>query len=565
MTVVTVEQGYLQSQYDTGEYLAIQVHGAIGSQFQAVIDFNVAFAAQFQGVIDSTKALATQFQGVVSSTSASGSQYESHILDRLSAIGAQFNGFISTQTASGVQFSSFIGNLTGLAVQLQGVISSLNSSGIQYQSTIVDRLNVLGIELDGIISTSTAIGTQFQGIISGLSACGVQLNAEPFVKTPVGTQFEAHIVDRPQGMASQFIMAPYVHIWANYLVEDYLVGTYLTKNFHIHVALQFEAKNIDALHSTGFQFQGVIQGYAAKGVQFQGFIQGYKPLGVQFTSVNPAPLGVQFRAALYNTDHLRVLCEFPSRGTGGGTNWTANSTASGDFGISNVNTDIVEQVWRSQVITGVQLTCDTGLPQGVFLDTLAILNHNLTTSASVLLEGDDDPLFGSPGFSQSLSITANDSYWVSPSLPLEGFRYWRFTIDDSTNTDAYLQIGTIIFGEATIFVGENFSNPLRLKKTHFSDKVYTEGFTNVSNDRAFKKSIALTFNNLVISGGNYTNLAEIIGTARTNLKCLWIPTPKYPERYAVFGKLTQLPEEEHNDLGQDADYVNMSIEVDESL
>jgi hypothetical protein len=266
-------------------------------------------------------------------------------------------------------------------------------------------------------------------------------------------------------------------------------------------------------------------------------------------------------------DNLRILYQFPSRGTGGGGNWTANSTKAGDFAASNLNTDIIEQKWRSDdtVVTGVVLVCDTGLPQGVFLDTFAMLGHNMSTSATVLLEGDENPFFTSPGFSQQISMERNNSYWIAPDQPNVGFRYWRLSIDDPTTLEDHIEIGTIIFGEALIFFAEQFSNPVRLTKKHYSDKVYTEGFTNVSNDRTIKKSLGLIFQNLAISGRNYAGLNAIMDTARTNLKCLWIPTPQYPSRYAVFGKFTELPSEEHNDIGESADYVGMNVEVDESL
>jgi hypothetical protein len=384
----------------------------------------------------------------------------------------------------------------------------------------------------------------------------------------VPLQTRGDIVDAKHALGLQFTATPTFHKWAGYLVEEYLVTEYLEKRFNVHAGFQFEAKNIDEKQPVSLQYQAnIVDKKSAFGVQFQGTLTHIDGTGIQFDSVAPAPLALQFRVALYNTDNLRILTEFPSRGTGVGGNWTASSTAPGDFTVVNLNTDIVEQKWRSQTgaVTGLLLTCDTGLPQGVFLDTFAILGHNITTSATVLLEGDDDPAFGSPGFSQSIMIERESAFWIAPTLPLAGYRYWRLSIDDPTNADNYVEIGTIVFGEAVIFAGECFKNPLRLSKKHFTDKVYTEGFTAVSNDRGIKRSVILTFESLQISGGNYANLTDIIETARTSLKCLWIPTPKYPSRYAVFGKLAQLPEEEHNDLGETQDYVSLTVEVDESL
>lgn len=274
----------------------------------------------------------------------------------------------------------------------------------------------------------------------------------------------------------------------------------------------------------------------------------------------------QVTIALYNITNLRVLLNFPSRGTSG-SNWTSNSTASGDFSILNVNTDIVEQVWRSAstVKTGIVLTCDTQVTQGVFVDTMAFLNHNFTTSATITWEKSNDAGFATIGEVENLTSALTNMYFIAPMLPQHGYRYHRFLIDDPTNTANFLQIGTIVFGSAIMLQGDNFVDQVKKQLVHFADKILTEGFTNVSNDRALKTNIGLEFKNLDFNSGNYTKLETIFTTARTSLKCLWIPTPQYPSRYAIFGKLATLPDETHNDLGDSADYVSLSVQIDESL
>lgn len=533
-----------------------------------IVNSLTSLGVEYESVISTNQSLAAEYTSVINSINAHGTQYLATIVDRLLSIAIQLEGFIIDRPHStGSEFEGVINYFLSLAIQIEAVINAFKPVDIQFQSEIMNRLSALALEYKGIIDSAKSLGAQFQGQIPTLLSSGIQFNALLGNPAPVAIEYESRIGNRLSVQGAQFISAPYMHIWSGYLVEEYLMAPYFVKRFTVHAGLQFNAQVIEE-RGLGFQFTGVIQGYKSTAVQYNASIINYiRGTAVQFISINPVGLGAQFRSALYNIDNLRILCEFPSRGTGGGTNWVSSSTAAGDFNIANVNTDIVEQVWRSQTgtITNVKLECDTGLPQGVFLDTLALLNHNLTTSATVLLEGDDDPLFGSPGFTQTLEITIDNTYYIAPDLPLSGYRYWRFTISDPTNADNYLQIGTILFGEAIIMVGESFSNPVRLKKKHFSDKVYTEGFTNVSNDRTFKKSISLSFQNITISGGNYANLSGLFETARTNLKCLWIPTPKYPIRYATFGKLSDLPDEEHNDLGASADYVNFSVEVDESL
>lgn len=276
-------------------------------------------------------------------------------------------------------------------------------------------------------------------------------------------------------------------------------------------------------------------------------------------------VGSQVKLNLYTVDKLRVLLDFPSRGLTG-INWAVLSggTAAGDFGINNVNTDIEEEVYRSTA-TAVVITCDTQVVQGVFIDTLALRNHNLTTSAFVQIIGSTVPDFSVVGLVVTLPIEKLNAYYIAPSLPTEAFRYVKIQLNDPSNPAGYLQLGTIVFGSAIILNGEDIVDEVELKTRHFADKVMTEGFSSVSNDRAIRRAIKVQIKNLLYTGGNYKNLRNLFETARTSLKCLWIPTPRYPSRFAAFGKLTEIPTETHNDLGLTQDYVSFPIEVDESL
>jgi len=287
-------------------------------------------------------------------------------------------------------------------------------------------------------------------------------------------------------------------------------------------------------------------------------------LRTQVTRIQAVVMRTQILRALYNTKLIRILHKFPSRGTSG-VNWTivVGSTAAGDFALNNVNTDIVEQVWRA-TSTSATIQCDTEIAQGIFLDTLAILNHNLTTSATVQLQASNSSIFATTPYAQNLITELTDMFWIEPYLPLTSYRYWRFVINDPTNTSA-IQIGTIVFGSSIIFNGECIVDQVQKRKIHFSDKVKTEGFTNVSNDRALKKALSFSFKSLDYTLENYQNLNEVIDYIRTTLKALWILDPRLTSRFAVFGKMPEIPAENHRVLGATLDYIDIDVTVDESL
>ncbi len=354
---------------------------------------------------------------------------------------------------------------------------------------------------------------------------------------------------------------------AGYLDLPYLDGPYLAPNICAHIRTQVDRKT-KKIHSVHSQVnREIVDHLHVDHAQTKRRIDTIHTVHGQIDRIHASTVHGQIRFLLYNTYNLRILKDFPSRGISG-TNWTANSTMAGDFSVLNVNTDIVEQVWRSDVgvKTGLQLSCDTEITQGVFLDTLALLNHNMTTSASVVLQGSNDGGFSIIGFTETLEVADEPNlYYIAPTLPTDSFRYWRLLISDGTNTADYIQIGTIVFGAAIIFQGETMVDSVRRKTVHFSDKIKTEGFTAISNDRALKFAVGLEFRNLKYNKDNYNSIRSVFLMARTSLKCLWIPTPDMANRFAVFGKLTQIPDEIHNVKGVDLDFVDFTVEVDESL
>jgi hypothetical protein len=194
-----------------------------------------------------------------------------------------------------------------------------------------------------------------------------------------------------------------------------------------------------------------------------------------------------------------------------------------------------------------------------------MLGHNLTSSASVTLQGSTSAGFATIGFTQVFSMTTQDFIWISPTLPLTSYRYWRLLINDGTNTNAYLEIGIIVFGSSLIFEKECMVDRVIRSTKHFVDKVDTEGYRAYHNDRGVKKAVSLEFKNLAYNKNGYNILRRIFDEARTSQACLWIPTPQFPTRFAVFGKLTQIPDEVHNVKGETIDYIDFDLTVDESL
>jgi len=610
MTIIHVDQGYLKDNYLENDYLSQDVLACFGLQFSVTInEAKQAKGMQFTGQInEEAQANGLQFNGQISTTKAIGAHFLSSIVDFKKPIGVQFQHvFNDKANAQGLQFTGLVISSGFFGLQFSNQITKTNDQGLQFNAIINEAYQSNGVQFNSAINDAKqSKGAQFTAQVNYLKSHGIQFSSQPGNPTPTGTQFNIFNT-QPKATGTQFFVTPHFHATGYYLTDSYLSDYYMQPagDVRVHIPLQFRAvglinhpsavqfKNIIAhteptglqfrgvvdkvqskgvqfnsikneLKASGIQFSNTINAVTAKGIQFRGVVSKLTAAGMQFTNVTLGGLSAQFRVALYNTNNLRVLLEFPSRGNG--TNWTTNSQAVGDFDVTNLNSDIVEEVWRSATgsKTGINLICDTGLNQGAYIDTLAILNHNLTKNASVTVVGSMTPDFATIVQTILVTTETENSFYISPELPLTSARYWKFIIDDATNPNDYLQIGTIIFGSAIIFHGENYANPLRFKRTNYADGVETEGFSYVKNDRGIKRNVDIDFKSINFNGGNYKNMVEIFETARTTLKALWIPTPQYASRYAVFGKLSELPQEEHIDNGQDATYVTLTLNIDES-
>lgn len=412
-----------------------------------------------------------------------------------------------------------------------------------------------GMQFNQSTDTSDSSGTQF-----------IQVASDP---EGSGTQFTQVPEDSPSS-GMQFIESAFMHLTCpKFLTDDFLTTAFLADRICTVPGFQF-TQNIVAPYEVGTQYRAIVSGPDPSGMQFQQKILTDVPTGFQFDQTAAESMGMQFIVNLYNSTQLRILCEFSSRGLTI-SNWTASSTAAGsDYGVNNVNSDLVEKAWRSGGTGSVQLVCDTGIAQGVTIDTLAILNHNLSSSANVALEGSttDGPFV--PSVNIGLQVTQNNMYYVAGILPTDQFRYWRITVDDNTNPDGYYQLGSIIFGNSAIFNGECFTDVIDFKLKDFNDRVRTEGFTNVSNSRALKRTTGLNFRSLDSSLGNFDIIRSLSETYRTTHKCLWIPTPSSIDqtitgKFALFSKLVTLPAESHKSVDDNQDYISFKINLDESL
>ena len=471
--------------------------------------------------------------------------------------------------------------------QAQFVIAAAKPMGMQCNIVVSNFPRSLGQQATVVVGASKSLGMQYEQTNIVHEDCGAYLE-DGYLEG----EYLSHGVCAHGGQQANFITTqiPAYGMQAQFHINDYPAAKGQQAKLQIDRAKAYGMQaTFQSTQTPAYGMQAlfsIANRLRATGQQAKFAISKTSAYGMQAEIIQQLALGMQATISLYNTNRLRILCDFPSRGlssatgsnswgfpAGQGQSWKSNSTEAGDFSPFNLNTDIVEETWRSNAptVTGINLSCDTERTQGVFLDTFAILNHNITTSATVTLVGSSSPTFSTIGISIPLEPREDDPniYYIAPTLPNVGYRYWRISIDDATNPDGFVSIGTVIFGAARIFFGECFVDQVEFQLKDYTSSVHTEAFTNVNNARAQRKILKLDFRSLSYLKSNFRLMRSMFRNERTVLKCLWLPTPsplnqEYTARFAMFAKLTQIPNESHNHKGGDADYVTFTIDLDES-
>ena len=500
-----------------------------------------------------------QAQLIINDQKFLGIQKKFEIIDYLHSLGVQSQFIINSKDNQGLQGELIINSKKPVGLQKRLIINYFEKIGIEAEFVIQKR-NLNGIQTEFKINSEKLTAIQFLGDLNKTKGYGLQFQKVILSNLKNGIEFRAD--KYPSSECAE----------KGYLSDSYLYEPYLTAIWCMRPGLQTEFRIKDKLKQNGVQSQFVINTLRNLAVQTQfKIVDKLNFVGIQFLAEKIVSSSIQFLATIYNTNNLRILSEFPSRGTST-TNWTSNSTASGDFSPENLDTDVVEQIWRSAsgVTTGINLSTDTAIPQGVLIDTMAILNHNMTRSAVINLIGSNDPTFSTIGIAIPIKSREENIYYIAEELPAQAFRYWRISIDDVSNPNGFVSIGTIIFGSSRIFQGECFVDEIEFELKDYADTVRTEGFTNVSNSRALKRKVRLEFRSLDSNLNNFKTMRSIFQTYRTTHKCLWIPTPdpidqEVTARFAVYGKLSMIPSERHNSKGPKNNYVTFSVEIDESL
>lgn len=121
---------------------------------------------------------------------------------------------------------------------------------------------------------------------------------------------------------------------------------------------------------------------------------------------------------------------------------TANSEDS-SYPAANVQDYQLAKYYRTVTCTAEWVKVDAGSGSTITATGACIVSHNLTASGTFKIQGNATDSWGSPSVDETISYDSGIMYTTFNSA---SYRYWRFSLADSTNPDTYLQIGRLFLG-----------------------------------------------------------------------------------------------------------------------
>lgn len=175
---------------------------------------------------------------------------------------------------------------------------------------------------------------------------------------------------------------------------------------------------------------------------------------------------------------------------------TASSTGSG-FDRDNVKTYPIKRRWRSNSPVDQWLKFDLG--SATAISSFSLSFHNLTSSATIKLYGHSSDLGnaatnwdGSASFDSNNTLSRDDEVAVLHISSDQSYRWWFLELDDPTNSDGYIEIGTV-FGGDFESPDENFNENFSLNWLDSSRTLDSEGQSRFTVEKERFKVFEITF------------------------------------------------------------------------
>jgi hypothetical protein len=240
---------------------------------------------------------------------------------------------------------------------------------------------------------------------------------------------------------------------------------------------------------------------------------------------------------------------------------SVTSTAAG-FDKKNLTTSPLREVWRSTTsISGYQDIVFQANDPSVVIDTFAILNHNLSSTAVVQVQGSLTSSFTAPAF--TLAFTWSEKHMVLLNDIGTAYNYYRVRILDPSNPCGFLEIGRIIAGRSFTFTNnEDITDSISIATQDLASKTKTEGFFRAFNQRVKVDTLSISFSKLKTLTGenaNYAGLMAMFKAVGETYPFLTILDPSDQSFLIHWGIIDRLPSRSYG-INR---YVDMQLAIAE--
>jgi hypothetical protein len=238
-----------------------------------------------------------------------------------------------------------------------------------------------------------------------------------------------------------------------------------------------------------------------------------------------------------------------------GTILTASSEAA-QFSAEYTQDDSPQLFWRSAVIN-VEVTIDCDLGAALEYDFVALLGHNLTSAATIIVYGADDDAFSVNVVSDTLTFNGNNLYEILAAARTK--RYVRVSLLNTANPSGYLQVGTVVVGKGNALnrgpAVPYQRGPLNETEVEYSPSanLFTIQERPSLDNRVFSFVGLNDASELIVEA-----LLEACGSHVAWVLCLDSTAPN-ANSYWVHLKSQELPECQH------VNYWNVALEIEEVL
>lgn len=228
-------------------------------------------------------------------------------------------------------------------------------------------------------------------------------------------------------------------------------------------------------------------------------------------------------------NYFTYLTHADNKAVATATTVSASSEASG-YAASNLKLLPVSKHWRSTGDSSEYVEFDLGSAQSISM--IALLNHNLTSAATITVRAGSSAAPNGSQFETTLTYREFDAFKLLAAA--ESWRYWRIIFADASNPDGYIKVGIVMLGSYTTLA------------FHWQyGAMFTDSFTNIHRRtgggavyaEAVFGIIRHTFSFGPLTQANMATLRTLYRTLRGSANPLFV-IPEYGTYEGYFGRFT---------------------------